>query len=157
MIRARTDTDGPGLAEGSLGAVLDPRERARVLCDTSISRVVIGPDDLPLSVGRASPTWPAAIRRSIVARDRHCRWPGCELPAPWTDVHHHRHWEHGGETSVTNGVLLCRRHHTFLHAHPDWTTTFHAQRLRVFRPDGTELRREPMDEPQEAGRELVSV
>jgi hypothetical protein len=40
---------------------------------------------------------------------------------------------------VDNGLLLCRRHHTFLHAHPNWSATFDDQRLRVFRPDGTEL------------------
>ncbi len=152
VIHART-ADGPGLAEGNFGGVLDPRERERILCDASVSRIVIGPDDLPLNVGRASPAWPAAIRRAIAVRDRHCRWPGCELPAPWTDVHHVEAWEHGGETSVTNGVLLCRRHHTFLHTHPDWTFTFDDQQLRVVRPDGRELFREPVDR----GRELVLV
>ncbi len=145
VIHARTN-GAPGIAEGNFGGVLDPREREWILCDASLSRIVVGPDDLPLSVGRASPTWPAAIRKAIVVRDRHCRWPGCELPAPWTDVHHVQHWEHGGETSVTNGVLLCRRHHTFLHAHADWSITFHYQQFRAYRPDGTELRRQPTDE-----------
>ncbi len=130
-------------SEGQFAGVLDPATRERVLCDASISRVVVDADDVPLSVGRASPTWPVAIRKAIVVRDRRCRWPGCEIPAPWTDVHHFQHWEHGGETSAENGVLLCRRHHTFLHAHsPErtgWRYTFADQHLRAHRPDGTEL------------------
>ena len=132
------------ISEGLLAGVLEPRTRERILCDASISRVVTGPDDVPLNAGHASPTWPVAIRRAIVVRDRHCRWPGCEIPAAWTDVHHFQHWEHGGETSVDNGLLLCRRHHTFLHTHPPhhtgWTYTFADQRFRAHRPDGTELR-----------------
>jgi predicted restriction endonuclease len=58
---------------------------------------------------------------------------------PWCDAHHFRHWEHGGTTSTTNGLLLCRRHHTFLHRHLDWTFTFDHQQFRVCRPDGTEV------------------
>ncbi len=131
-------------SEGRLAGVLDPRTRERILCDASISRVVTGPDDVPLNVGRASPTWPVAIRRAIVVRDRHCRWPGCEIPSAWTDVHHFQHWEHGGQTSIDNGLLLCRRHHTFLHTHDreptGWRYTFTDQHFRAYRPDGTEVR-----------------
>ena len=68
------------------------------------------------------------------------------MPAAWCDVHHFVHWIHGGATSVANGVLLCGRHHRFLHAHPDWITTFDDQILRVYRPDGRELRRHPWAE-----------
>ena len=151
-------TDGkPGLAEGLFGGVLDPCERDRILCDCSISRVVLDAKGEPLDVGRASQTWPTAIRKAIIARDRHCRWPGCERPAPWADVHHFRHWEDGGETSVANGLLLCRRHHTFLHQYDDWRYTFADQRFRAFRPDGTELARDPWAETLEELRELVSA
>lgn len=140
----QSDTDGPGVAEGLFGAVLNPAERERVLCDCSISRVVLDAKGEPLDVGRSSPTWPVAIRKAITVRDRCCQWPGCEMPARWSDVHHVRPWEHGGSTSVANGVLLCRRHHTFLHAHRDWTFTFVDQVFRAYRPDGTELLRDRM-------------
>ena len=133
----------PGIVEGLFGGVLHPRERDRILCDCSISRAVLNTAGEPLDVGRASHTWPIAIRKAIVVRDHHCRWPGCELPAPWSDVHHFRHWEHGGETSVANGLLLCRRHHTFLHQRPDWQFMFEDQQFRAYRPDGTEFHRDP--------------
>ncbi len=99
------DRDGlPGPTVGHFTGVLGPAERDRILCDCRISRVVMSPEGLPLDVGRASQTWPAAVRRAIVARDRGCQWPGCALPAGWCDAHHFLHWE-SGETAVTNGFL----------------------------------------------------
>jgi hypothetical protein len=58
------------------------------------------------------PPW---LRRALVARDRTCRWPGCDRPASWLDGHHLRHWVDGGETKLTNTALVCRRHHMMLH------------------------------------------
>ena len=145
VIRERSVDGKPGIAEGLFGGVLDPRERDRILCDCSISRVIMNAAGEPLDVGRRSQTWPTAIRKAIVARDRQCRWPGCEHPPSWTDVHHFRHWEHGGDTSVANGLLVCRRHHTFIHQHADWQYTFGNQHFRAYRPDGTELTRDPWE------------
>ncbi|MEN8376693.1 MAG: HNH endonuclease signature motif containing protein, partial [Gemmatimonadota bacterium] len=47
------------------------------------------------------------------ARDRGCRFPGCA--GRFTDGHHVVHWAEGGETSLRNLVLLCRRHHRAVH------------------------------------------
>lgn len=33
----------------------------------------------------------------------------------YTDAHHVEHWLDGGETNLDNTVLLCRRHHRYLH------------------------------------------
>ncbi|MEC5185130.1 hypothetical protein RCH12_002606, partial [Cryobacterium sp. MP_3.1] len=50
-------------------------------------------------------------RRAITARDGGCIIPGCTCPPQWTEVHHVTPWQHGGPTNVSNGVLLCWRHH----------------------------------------------
>jgi hypothetical protein len=87
----------------------------RITCDCSISRVITDGPSRVLDVGRATRTIPPAIRRALVARDRHCRAAGCDRPPAWCDGHHIRHWEDGGETSLDNLVLLCRRHHREAH------------------------------------------
>ncbi|MFX5602986.1 HNH endonuclease signature motif containing protein, partial [Acinetobacter baumannii] len=50
--------------------------------------------------------------RFLRARDRHCRWPGCTVPAVRAEVDHTRDYALGGSTDVTNLAHLCQRHHT---------------------------------------------
>jgi hypothetical protein len=118
---------------------VDPRERDRILCDATIVPVSTNHHGEILTIGRASPVWNRAQRRAVTSRSPHCQWPGCETIAPWCDIHHHDHWEHGGATDIDNGVHLCRRHHMFVHQHADWHTTFDHQHFRVYRADGTEV------------------
>ena len=66
-----------------------------------------------LDVGRRTRTVPSALRRALEARDRGCRFPGCGLR--FTDAHHIVHWADGGETALSNMLLLCRRHHRRVH------------------------------------------
>ncbi|MBQ9917572.1 MAG: DUF222 domain-containing protein [Microbacterium sp.] len=54
----------------------------------------------------------AAIDRYLRARDRHCRWPGCTVPAVRAEVDHTRDHALGGATHVANLAHLCQRHHT---------------------------------------------
>ncbi len=66
-----------------------------------------------LSVGRKTRTIPPPIRRALEFRDQGCRFPGCT--SQHCDAHHIVHWADGGETKLSNLVLLCRRHHRLLH------------------------------------------
>jgi hypothetical protein len=68
-----------------------------------------------LDVGRAQRTMTPAIRKALAVRDRGCVFPGCDRPPGWCDAHHVLHWVHFGRSSLRNGVLLCRYHHTFVH------------------------------------------
>ena len=65
------------------------------------------------NASRRTRTVPPSTRRALEARDRGCRFPGCGLR--FTDAHHVEHWADGGETSLRNLVLLCRRHHRRVH------------------------------------------
>jgi len=53
-----------------------------------------------------------AIDRFLRARDRHCRWPGCTVPATRSEVDHTLDHALGGRTDATNLAHLCQRHHT---------------------------------------------
>jgi hypothetical protein len=78
-----------------------------------------------LEVGARTRTIPPALRRALQHRDTGCRFPGCGIR--FGQGHHIRHWAHGGPTTLSNLVLLCRRHHRAVHEEG-----FHVERL----PDG---------------------
>jgi hypothetical protein len=68
-------------------------------------------------VGRTRRLVTKGLRAALWQRDQGCSFPGCTIPAAWTDAHHVRHWWAGGKTSLLNTALLCRRHHTHVHRH----------------------------------------
>ena len=109
----------------------------RLACDASVSRVITKGSSEPLDVGRRTQVVPAGIRRAVVVRDRGCRFPGCDRPPGWSDAHHVVHWAHGGDTALSNLVLLCRRHHRLVHH--GFGLEMADGRPRFFRPDGTVL------------------
>ena len=106
---------GGGIHETGNGHVLTPGQIRRYACDCTITRVVFGAGSVPLDIGRATRIIPPAMRRALIARDRHCQHPGCDRPHRWCDAHHIQHWADGGPTALTNLKLLCRYHHTLAH------------------------------------------
>jgi Domain of unknown function (DUF222)/HNH endonuclease len=112
----------------------------RVLCDTGLV-AVIEKDGKTVDVGRKKRTINAALKRALRARDGGCRFPGCGR-LRWVDGHHIKHWTNGGETKLSNLVLLCGRHHTLVHEDGytvelhDGEVTFRDRRGRVLPPTG---------------------
>ncbi|MDT0166818.1 DUF222 domain-containing protein [Actinotalea sp. AC32] len=87
----------------------------RLACDSEVTRIVFGPASAVLDVGRSARTVTGPLRRAVIARDRHCSFPGCHEPPARCDVHHPHHWADGGVTSVDNAILLCWHHHDHVH------------------------------------------
>lgn len=54
-------------------------------------------------------------KRLLIARDEHCRFPGCTRPAINSDIDHTIDAQRGGHTSIENLGHLCRYHHTMKH------------------------------------------
>ena len=89
----------------------------------------LGGPSLPLDVG-VSADIPAAIRRAVILRDQHCRFPGgCDQPSSGCEVHYLRHRADGGPTSVKDCALFCFFHHQVVIHQWGWTV--------VLNPDGT--------------------
>jgi len=103
------------LHETEDGHIITVQELRTLACDCSLSRIVLGPDGEVIDVGRRTRVIPTAMRRAVIARDRHCTWPGCDRNPRWCDVHHLRHWADGGGTDPSNGTLRCRFHHSLTH------------------------------------------
>lgn len=98
------------------GTPLAPSELARFACDSTLNRVIFGPESVVLDAGRDQRIFSTHQTKAIIARDRHCRYPGCDEPPSRCETHHSLEWlKDKGPTNVDFGILLCWRHHTLIH------------------------------------------
>ena len=93
---------------------ISPKTAKRLACDATLVTVLEDDQNNVLNIGRRSRTVPAAIKRALSLRDKTCRVPGC-CQSRDLDAHHIQHWADGGETSLSNLLLMCRHHHRQLH------------------------------------------
>ncbi len=105
---------GPGRCEIEDGPSIAAETARRMSCDASVVTIVEDESGAPLDVGRKTRSIPPAIRRALQSRDAGCRFPGC-THTRFLDGHHIRHWADGGETKLSNLVMLCRFHHRQVH------------------------------------------
>ena len=70
-----------------------------------------------LAVDRYRPS--EQMRRHLRARDQHCRFPACRVPARRCDIDHNIDYADGGPTDTRHLCHFCRRHHTTKH-HSPW-------------------------------------
>jgi uncharacterized protein DUF222/HNH endonuclease len=110
---AMQDDCTPGRCQLEDGSGLSGETARRIACDASLITIAER-GGRPLSVGRKTRTIPPAVRRALRSRDRSCCFPGCGARR-FVDAHHIRHWAQGGETKLSNLMLLCRHHHRLLH------------------------------------------
>jgi hypothetical protein len=137
-LQALRGKDG-GRSEFEHVGSVHPEILRRWACDASVSRVITMGGSEPLDVGRRTPVVPPPMRRAVIVRDGHCRFPSCDRPPPWCDAHHIHHWADGGVTAVSNLVLLCRRHHRLVHRPGGFTLELQDGRPVFKRPDGSVL------------------
>jgi hypothetical protein len=99
---------------------------------------------VPLDVGYSDHI-PETIRRAVIARARHCEWPGgCDRPPSACDVHHLIHKKDGGPTSVTGCGLFCDFHHDVCIHRWGWQVEFQADgTVTAVGPDGQVIRGHP--------------
>ena len=145
----RGHTDQMGLTDA--GVELAPEIVRRLACDAQIIPIILDGPGGSADAGRTRRTVSPRLRRLLVARDRHCRWPGCHEPPSRCDAHHVWHWLDGGPTDLDNLVLLCHRHHHFVHQHgykmipqPDRTWTA----VQAPRPEPTPAPRRNPQQPR---------
>jgi len=107
------EQDGEGGSALDDGPAVSPETARRICCDSSVV-AISHRNGRTVRAGRKTRAIQPALRRALEARDRGCRFPGCQNRR-FVDAHHIRHWAHGGETALDNLVLLCGRHHIFVH------------------------------------------
>ncbi|TQK20124.1 uncharacterized protein DUF222 [Microbacterium sp. SLBN-154] len=135
------DPTGCGDGAGGLGAikakvqvvipVMALMGQSDVPCDLA-GVGPIDPDTARLLAGNSDETWERllthpitgltmavdtyqrtrAMDRFLKGRDKHCRWPGCRMPARKCEVDHNHDAALGGKTEICNLCCLCQRHHS---------------------------------------------
>ncbi|MGO3042741.1 DUF222 domain-containing protein [Ancrocorticia populi] len=134
----------PGMLDGftpaSLpdGSSLAPSQLAEMMCDSHLTRAVFTAAGEPLDVSRRQRLFSPRQAKAVIARDRHCQFPGCTRGPEYGEVHHAQQWERGGSTIVDNAVLLCFAHHRVIHSE-HITITHHTGGFSFTRKDGKHI------------------
>ncbi len=103
---------GPGWEAAT--RLFSEEELDRMLCDARIQPATIDASGVTVGVGRTTRAIPPWLRRLVLTRDEHCRFPGCHR-SRWLHIHHRIPWSEGGPTNLDNLVALCGFHHRLLH------------------------------------------
>ncbi len=90
----------------------------QLTCDCTISRVLMAGESEVLDVGRATRVISPALRKAVIARDKTCTEPGCDVPADQCEIHHEVPWHQGGRTDLSNLKAKCAADHWKTH-HPE--------------------------------------
>jgi hypothetical protein len=126
-------------ADLELSLPISTRTLERITCDCTMSRVLLA-DSMVIDVGRAKRTVSGPTWRALRARDRGCRFPGCDRPVEWSNPHHIIHWARGGPNNLPNMVLLCYYHHRLVHE-GGWQVIKSGREFRFLPPERVVMRR----------------
>jgi hypothetical protein len=105
-----------GLVEDGYGSMLTLGRALRLAAEAAIVPVALTATGGIMSYGRTLRLATTAQRRALATRDRGCGFPGCTVHSAWAEVHHIVEWLMGGNTDISNLVLLCPYHHRHFEA-----------------------------------------
>jgi len=112
---------------------LTEAETLALACDAKILPGIFNKHTGDAVLGRSQRKIPKWLRKQLIARDGGCI--GCGAHHRICQVHHIRHWKHGGETTLENTCLLCWRcHQVRVHRHGEEVTRHPDGRLTLTPP-----------------------
>lgn len=118
----------------------------RMLCGNSVVLHVDDADGNPLWQGRKSRRPNRAQQRAVRARDKTCRFPGCDRKI--VEIHHGDEWGSLGETNIDRLLSLCSFHHHLCHE-GGFVARIVDGDVEFRRPDGVLIGVEPLRAPPE--------
>lgn len=86
----------------------------RLMCDSTMQLVVRDTGGQIMALGVNSRSVPDRLARVVRARDKTCRFPGCDKTR-FSEIHHIVHVADGGETVLPNLAMICYAHHHLIH------------------------------------------
>ncbi|MDE0653202.1 MAG: DUF222 domain-containing protein [bacterium] len=114
---------------------LTEAEALALACDAKILPGIFNKHTGDAVLGRSRRKVPPWLRKQLIARDGGCI--GCGAHHKICQVHHIRHWKHGGETTLENTCLVCWRcHHVRIHQDGEQVTRHPGGKLTIGPPTG---------------------
>jgi hypothetical protein len=112
------------LCELADGTALSRDHLLPLLAEADIERIVFDSPSEVIDVGKRQRFFTGALRHAIEIRDRHCTFPGCDVPAEFCEIDHKTPDPDGGETTDATGRVHCgvhtrRRNHTLAPYDPE--------------------------------------
>jgi hypothetical protein len=108
----------------------------QMCCDAELNRVVTRGKSAILDYGTTTRLASDSQYYALVARDGGCRWPGCDRPPAWCQVHHIEEvFLENGPTDLKLLDLACSTHHDYVH-HRGWKYVGDSDDLWLRKPDG---------------------
>ncbi len=135
------------------GTRLTEAEALAVACDAKILPGIFNKHTANVVLGRSQRKIPKWLRKQLIARDGGCI--GCGAHHKICEVHHLKHWKHGGETTLENTCLLCWRcHHVRVHQNGEEITRHPGGKLTLGPPASSTDRptRSPPQKPHRTPR-----
>ena len=125
---------------------LTEAEALGLACDAKILPGIFNKHTGNALLGRSQRKIPKWLRKQLIARDGACI--GCGAHHKICQVHHIRHWKHGGETTLENTCLLCWRcHQVRVHRHGEEITRHPGGRLSLGPPTDARSAERPTRPP----------
>lgn len=125
-------------------APISAASAARHVCTSGIVPILFREAEA-IDVGRTHRLHSPRQRIALAAQWGGCAWHGCTRPPAMTEVHHLARWN-GTNTTLKNGIPLCRFHHLQLH-NGGWRIDVGPSPTRywLIPPPGHPLQREPLE------------
>ncbi|MEC3915326.1 HNH endonuclease signature motif containing protein [Nocardia sp. CDC160] len=105
---------GAGVATTASGGHLSINEALKLAKGSRPVLAVLDKDEIPLYLAHGERLASSGQRLALIARDRGCTHPGCDVPASMCAAHHVIDWAKGGPTDLNNLALVCDHHHALV-------------------------------------------
>lgn len=123
--------------ETAAGSPVHPGVLLRALLTGHVRRVVVDSRKVVTDLGVRRRLFTGASREAALLLARHCVFPGCDMPAAWSQVDHNLEHHAGGRTDQDNSNAACGHHNRAKHRRRWRTARDDHGRTVTVRPDGS--------------------
>jgi hypothetical protein len=119
------------------GSPIHPSVVLRALLTGHVRRVVLDSRGVVIDYGTRQRLFTGLARQAALLLAKTCEFPGCNMPATWSQIDHNHEWMSGGRTDQDNTNIACGHHNRLKHRQRWRTRRNHRGRAYTIRNDGT--------------------